>query len=114
MIGIDIVKTQRISRLKNKYGEKFLLKFLTKSEIKLAKNDDSLAGIWASKEAISKALGSGIGREFSFLGAKISKDKKGAPRAKFTKSVNKKIRKKKITLSVTHDGGFAIAVAVVK
>lgn len=61
MIGIDIVKIDRISRLKARHGELFLKRFLSDSEIALAKNDATLAGFWAAKEAASKALGE-IGR----------------------------------------------------
>ena len=43
MIGIDIVKIDRISKLKARYGELFLKKFLSDDEIVLAKNDATLA-----------------------------------------------------------------------
>ncbi len=80
MIGIDLVKVERISRIRAKFGDAFLRKFLTENEITLIKNDRSLAGFYAAKEAIAKALGTGIGVDFSFLDAQIYKDEKGAPR----------------------------------
>lgn len=109
MIGIDIVKVERISRLKNKFGEKFLNRFLCKDEISLVKNNNTLAGFWAVKEAAAKALGYGIGKEISFLDMKISKNKFGAPKLKFK---SKKIKKCKV--SISHDGGFAVACVFVK
>ena len=111
MIGIDIVKIERISRLHAKFGVKFAQKFLSEKERHLATSDATMAGFWAAKEAVSKALGSGIGRECGFLDIKIHKSSTGAPRAKLAKSLRKKI-KRKIHLSITHDGGFAVAVAV--
>lgn len=76
MIGIDIVKIDRISRLKARHGELFLKRFLSDSEIALAKNDATLAGFWAAKEAASKALGVGISKECGFLDIELSKDAK--------------------------------------
>jgi len=89
MIGIDIVKIDRISRLKARYGELFLKKFLSDDEIALAKNDATLAGFWAAKEAASKALGVGISKECGFLDIELSKDAKNAPKIKFSPKIFK-------------------------
>ncbi|CZE47333.1 holo-ACP synthase [Campylobacter geochelonis] len=109
MLGIDIVQISRISNLKEKFGDKFLTRFLCENEIKLAKTDASLAGFYAAKEAISKALGVGIGEEFSFLDVEIYKDIKGAPKLKFKETTLSKFNFTKSSLSISHDGGFAIA-----
>lgn len=114
MIGIDIVKIDRISSAKAKFGDKFLSKFLCEEEINLAKSDASLAGFWAAKEAISKALGCGISAEFGFLDAEIYKSQKGAPMIKFSKEIVDKFRIKSSSLSITHDGGFAIAAVIIE
>ena len=48
------------------------------NEIKISKlKVETIAGFWASKEAISKALGVGIGKKLSFKDIKIYKTKKG-------------------------------------
>lgn len=114
MIGIDIVKIERISTTKAKFADKFLSKFLCEEEIKIAKNDASLAGFWAAKEAISKALGCGISAEFGFLDVQICKSQKGAPVAKFNKEIIDKFKIKNSSLSITHDGGFAIAAVIIE
>ena len=112
MIGIDITVISRIEKLLTKYDKKYLNKFLTTSEISLAKKSSTIAGFWAAKEAASKAIGTGIGKKCSFFDIKISKTKANAPKIKYSKKLRKKYNIKKSHLSITHDGGFAIAVVV--
>ena len=113
MIGIDIVKIDRISRLKARHGELFLKKFLSDDEITLAKNDATLAGFWAAKEAASKALGVGISKECGFLDIVLSKRDKGAPKIKFSPRIYINFNIKEASLSITHDGGFAVAAVMI-
>lgn len=113
MIGIDIVVISRIKSMREKFGDKFLEKFLNKDEIELVKSDSTAAGFWAAKEAASKAIGTGIGRECNFKDIIISKNKKNAPKIKYSKKVKKRFKIKKATISITHDGGFAIAVVAI-
>jgi len=110
MIGIDIVEIYRIERMIGKFGNKALKKFLSKKEIKLAKKPASIAGFWAAKEAASKAIGTGIGKQCSFKDIKISKSKSGQPLIKYRKRIRKEFNIINSSLSITHDGGFAIAV----
>ncbi len=112
MVGIDIAIIARIEKMINRFGDKALEKYLTKKEMKLAKNVSTATGFWAAKEAASKAIGTGIGKECSFFDIKISKTKKGQPLLKYKKHIRKKFNIKKSSLSITHDGGFAIAVVV--
>ncbi|MBO7154343.1 MAG: holo-ACP synthase [Campylobacter sp.] len=114
MIGIDIISIDRIAAAKARHGDLFLRKFLNDSEIELAKNNATLAGFWAAKEAISKALGCGIGAEFGFGDATIYKDNKGAPKIKFNTKILYKFNVKNTSLSITHDGGFAIAAVIIE
>ncbi len=114
MIGIDLVKTSRIDRFIERFGEKGLQKFLSDDEIKLVKNYKTAAGFWAVKEACSKALGTGIGAECSFHDIKISKTNKGAPQIKLTKHLLEKFNIKDTSTSITHDGEYAIAVVAIE
>ena len=112
MVGIDIATIARIERMINRFGNKALKKFLRPKEILLVKNASSATGFWAAKEAASKAIGTGIGKECSFFDINISKSKKGQPLLKYKKRIRKKFNIKNSSLSITHDGGFAIAVVV--
>lgn len=114
MIGVDIVVISRIEKMIEKFGDKALERFLTPKEIELVKSPTNAAGYWAAKEAASKAIKTGIGKECGFYDIKISKSKKGAPLLKYSKKLEKKYGIKDTSLSITHDGGFAIAVVAVE
>lgn len=114
MIGIDITVISRMKKMIDRFGNKALNKFLTKKEIQLTKSVESYAGFWAMKEAASKAIGTGIGKNCSFKDIKIIKLKSGQPCLKYKKDIRKRYNIKSTYVSVTHDGGFAIAVVVNK
>ena len=112
-IGTDITVVSRIESSIDKFGDKFLNKFLTKEEQNISKKVESIAGYWAAKEAISKALGCGIGAELSFHDIILYKDEKNAPHFKLSNKAQKYHNIKNSSLSIAHDGGFAIAVVVI-
>lgn len=114
MIGIDIVSIERIQKMFDKFGIKAYEKFLNEEEIVLVKRVETAAGFWAAKEAASKALGTGIGKDCSFHDIKLSKTSKGAPKLKFSKRVKKAFKIKETAISITHDAGFAIAAVTLK
>lgn len=80
MIGIDIIK---IERIKSHKIEQWQAKILTDREKQLCKvtKDQQLfiAKAFAAKEALSKALGTGIGEQFKFKDAEINYDNQGKP-----------------------------------
>ena len=112
MIGIDITSVEKITKMYEKFGIKAYEKFLNPKEIELVKRPETAAGFWAAKEAASKAIGVGIGEICSFYDIKIKKDKNNAPKIKYSKKLKKRFKIKKSSISITHDGGFAIAVVV--
>jgi len=114
MIGIDIVVIARIEKLIEKFGEKTLNRFLDEDEKQLIKSPATAAGFWAAKEAASKAIGTGIGSSCGFHDIKITKTKNNAPKIKYKKEIRKKLKIKSSSLSITHDGGFAIAVVALE
>jgi holo-[acyl-carrier protein] synthase len=114
MIGIDIISISRIEKSIQKFGDKAKNRFMTQHEQSWATKTSSIAGIWASKEAFSKAIGTGIGSEFSFLDIEIQKNKKGKPIIKILNpTIKQKLKNKQIDISITHDGGFAIAAIII-
>ena len=113
-VGTDIVVIDRVSNSIQKFGDRFLKRVFSESELEnLSQKPESIAGYWASKEALSKALGCGIGKELSFLDMSISKDSRNAPYIELSKEKREKFKVEDISLSISHDGGFAIAVVVV-
>lgn len=114
MIGIDLIKISRIEKFYKNFGDKAYKRFLNDDEIALVKSSKTAAGFWAAKEATSKALGVGISKECNFHDIIISKTPKGAPIIKLSQKVIKAFNIKDISLSITHDSDFAIAVVAIE
>lgn len=112
-IGTDITVVSRIEQSLNRFGDKFLNKFLNEEEKSLSLKVESIAGYWAAKEAIAKALGCGIGSELGFHDIILYKNAKKAPHFKLSQKAQKIHNIQTSSLSIAHDGGFAIAVVVV-
>ncbi len=114
MIGIDLIKTSRMQKLIQKFGDKALLRFLSQNEILLVKNYKTASGFWAVKEACSKALGVGIGKDCSFHDITIFKTARGAPKIKLSEHIIQKFKIIDTSVSITHDGEYAIAVVAIE
>lgn len=103
-----------MNRLMERFGDKALSRFLSEDEILLVKNHKTASGFWAVKEACSKALGVGIGAECSFFDIVISKTKKGAPIISLSDKLIEKFNISDTSVSITHDGEYAIAVVAIE
>lgn len=114
MIGVDLIKIERMQKFHNRFGQKALNRFLSQDEIKLIKNVKTAAGFWAAKEACSKALGVGIGSICSFHDITISKNSFGAPQIQVSQKLIEMFKIIDISLSITHDGEYAIAVVAIE
>jgi len=114
MIGIDLVKIERIEKMIERFGAKALSRFLNEDEMKLIKKPSRAAGFWAAKEAASKALQTGIGSDCGFHDIKLSLSPKGAPLINFSQKILDDFKIKSSSLSITHDAGFAIAVVALE
>lgn len=82
-VGTDIVKFDRLERSLERHGDKFAERILCATELELysAKNNKVafLAKRFAAKEAISKALGTGMRKGIDFKHLEISNDELGKP-----------------------------------
>jgi len=114
MIGIDLIKTDRMKRFMERFGNRALQKFLSDNEIALVKNYRTAAGFWAAKEACSKALGCGIGHECGFHDIILSKTLKGAPQIALNPKLQHAFAITDMSVSITHDGDYAIAVVALQ
>ncbi|HCI78345.1 MAG TPA: holo-[acyl-carrier-protein] synthase [Ktedonobacter sp.] len=60
-VGIDIIEVDRVRRVYERHGERFLQRVYTDIEARQCRGKvERLAGRFAAKEAISKALGTGL------------------------------------------------------
>lgn len=114
-IGTDITE---ISRFENT-SQKFIEKIFTPLEIdylskKAKTNLESMAGLFAAKEAIAKCLGTGF-KNFTAHDIEILHDKKNAPFVKLHNDALKISLQLKITdikVTISHEKKYAIAFAI--
>ena len=117
-IGNDIIEIERIEKAISKEG--FKNKVYTQKELEnIEKRGDRVetyAGIFSAKEAISKAIGTGV-REFSLTNLEILNDDLGKPYVVVSEKLDKIIKDKKedyqIEISISHSKKYATAVAIV-
>lgn len=109
-IGIDIVEVERFKGALARRGERFLKRLFTESELLYARGkkrpETHLAARFAAKVSVMKAVGSPL----NFMGVEISNDGSGRPVA-VASGLDKDLR---ISISITHDGGLAVAKAVIE
>jgi holo-[acyl-carrier protein] synthase len=78
-VGVDIVAIARLERVIARWGERFLRRVYTDSELELCRNrSSSLAARFAGKEAVIKALG-GLSQGFRWQEIEILSDSRGKP-----------------------------------
>ena len=88
-IGVDIIEVARIEKAIARWGEQFLQRVYTDSELELCRNQpSSLAVRFAGKEAVIKALG-GLSKGFRWREIEILSDPKGKPVVHLHGSVRK-------------------------
>lgn len=117
-VGTDIIEIDRIKNaIDNTPG--FLEKVFTKREVEeLSKNTlrvESVAGNFAVKEAVSKAVGTGI-RGFSFRDIEVFRDELGKPIVRVSSKIEE-VRKSKdylFNVSISHNKTMAIAFVVLE
>ena len=117
-IGNDIIEIERIEKAISKEG--FKNKVYTQRELEnIEKRGDRVetyGGIFSAKEAISKAIGTGV-REFSLTDLEILNDDLGKPYVAVSEKLDKIIKDKKedyqIEISISHSKKYATAVAIV-
>jgi holo-[acyl-carrier protein] synthase len=78
-VGVDMIEIDRIERGIARHGDRFLQRFFTEQEIGYCNGRiPSLAGRFAIKEAVGKALGTGIG-DINWTDVEVVCDGHGKP-----------------------------------
>ena len=117
-IGNDIIEIERVEKAILKEG--FIAKVYTQREIenivKRGNRTETYAGIFSAKEAISKAIGTGV-REFALTDLEILNDDLGKPYVIVSDKLNKIIQRKKenyqIEIAISHSKKYATAMAII-
>jgi len=115
--GVDLVEISRVRWAIERQGEKFLHRIYTAQELEqVGKNIDSLAVRFAAKEAVSKALGCGIG-DVSWQEIEILRDDLDAPELRLHGAALQKagllgLHSWSVSLSHTNSHAIAMVVAI--
>lgn len=116
-LGTDIIEIDRIEKVVSQYGQKFLDRLFTSHEQEYCKKYRNpiqhYAGRFAAKEAISKALGSGISKELAWTDIEIINDEQGKPQVYLSPEVRSHFSDPTIHLSISHSKKYATAVAII-
>jgi len=103
-IGTDIVRIARMQENLVRFGEKFAERILTENELReyhLNNNKANFLGRrFAAKEAVAKAMGTGLSRGITLHDIEVAHDSQGKPVLVFRGNVQKFMEEKAIT--VTH------------
>lgn len=120
-IGVDLVDTQRIQRLLDDYGDRFVSRVLNSEERKYYERSSRrvqfLANRFAAKEAISKALGTGLRYPVTLHSIGIISTAIGRPEFSFSEALRSYLESRGVTgahLSITHEKGLVCAVVVLE
>ena len=118
-IGIDVVEVERIAAAIERHGEPFLAKLFTSNERTYCEHHKKpalhYAARFAAKEAVSKALGTGIGGQAGWLDLEIIRDPSGAPKLVLSGNAAEFAKQNGITeiqISLTHAREYAAANAL--
>jgi len=119
-IGIDTVEIERFRKIAEEKGEKFLEKIFTSGEMKYAESKKArfihMAGKFAAKEAVKKALPNGAEIGLNWPEIEILNTEDGKPYVRLHGQAGKLVEEFKLTkvlVSISHTRGIATSNAVV-
>src|SRR5512141_1929636 len=120
-IGVDIVDIARIQSLLDRYRERFLGRVYTEEETAYAMRGanaaERLAGRFAVKEAVLKALGTGKTQGILWRDVETVRGRFGKPEVHLHGQAVKWAKMRggdAVHVSITHDGGKAMAIVILE
>lgn len=120
-IGVDVVQVQRITGSLERFGERMERRLFTEAELAYCRSFQDplphLAARFAAKEAASKALGTGMSQGVGWKDFEVIQPGGRQPRLEFHgrgREVFAALGCAAAHLSLTHDGGLAIATVVLE
>jgi holo-[acyl-carrier protein] synthase len=113
--GVDLIEIERLEKIRPDIKARFLKRVFTQQElVECNGRDESLAGRFAAKEAVAKALGCGIG-PISWQEIEISSASNGEPRLHLhgkAWNLANKLGLATWSISISHSRHNAVALAV--
>ena len=119
-VGVDVIQVSRIRKAIDRHGESFLLRIYTESEIKYCdrfrNSIERLAARWAAKEAVFKALGTGVAGA-RWKDVEIINARSGRPRVLLHGDARRRAERQGYNdakISISHSGDIAVAFALLQ
>ncbi len=113
--GVDLIEIARIEEVVARHGKRYLERIYTPAELEYCgKRAESLAGRFAAKEAVSKALGTGIG-DVAWQEIEILGDEQNAPVLRLYGAAERKAQELGLStwsLSISHSQSHSVAFVV--
>jgi len=118
--GTDIIEISRIKESIEKYGETFVNRIYSPSEIEYCEKKGQVkyqhyAARFASKEAVSKMFGTGFNGSFEWKDIEILNDESGKPQVNLyngAKKIFEAEKLEKIDISLSHCKEYAVAMVI--
>jgi holo-[acyl-carrier protein] synthase len=113
--GVDLIEIARIDDVVARHGSHYLERVYTTAELEhCGKRAESLAGRFAAKEAVAKALGCGIG-EVNWTDIEVLGDEQNAPVLTLHGAARKKADDLGLanwSVSISHSQSHSVAMVV--
>lgn len=117
-LGNDIIEVARIEAILARHGQHFLDKLFTLDEQTYClKHQDAarhLAGRFAAKEAVVKAIGTGFREGTGWLDIEILNNDEGKPVVHLSKALKELLGNLEVLISISHCKEYASAVALLQ
>ena len=115
--GVDLVEVARIAKMREEHPDRFLDRCFTPAEIEYARGssrrlDEHLAARFAAKEAVVKALGTGINHGVAWTDIEVTRDAEGRPGVRLSGEAARRAEAMGVVswaISLSHTGGMAMA-----
>jgi len=120
-IGIDIIDIPRVKRIAEEYGPDFIAKLFSEGEIAYCNSkktpEINFAARFAAKEALLKALGTGMRAGIDWKDIEVVSDEMGNPSISLTGRAKQLADERGVAaihLSLSHTADYAAAVVVLE
>ena len=118
-IGTDIVECLRIAQMIERYGETFICRIYSEREIEFCHArkaaTQQFAAHWAAKEAVVKALGTGMTKGLRWRDIEIRNDRNGQPEVAFRGAARDLVERSGVDdmlISISHCRSHAVGYAI--
>jgi len=118
-VGTDIVEITRIQKLYEQYGDRFVQRILSSAEQELFAlhhySSAFLAKRFAGKEAVAKALGTGIGESLAFTEISIINESNGKPIVVLEGKAKNRLKElliSELSISLSDEKHYALAFVI--